>query len=158
MNGNSNSTCTTCNGAKMIQVGGTVQQCPVCDGSGKQYKPGLFFEYGQQFNLTPNQTLFQQAISILDAPFRWLFAVAQSTGAFTAQIFDGANKRPFMPTQLHNSIVFGTAQNPMPVIVPYVFQQRTSILVTLTDLSGANNAVWIGFIGAEVVDTQQTGQ
>lgn len=154
---NSNGKCTTCQGSGMLQLGGTVQRCPMCDGTGKQYVPGLYFTYGQLFTLTALQSLSQQTISILDAPFKWLLAVAQSTGAFTVQIADGKNKRPFMPTQLHRDVVFGTAQNPMPVLTPYVFEQRSNILVSLTDLSNANNSVWLGFVGVELVDSQQSG-
>jgi hypothetical protein len=119
------------------------------------HSPGLFFIYSFTVTLTALQSLPNQTISILDAPFKWILAAAQSTGPFTVNIRDGKNKRPFMNIPLHQNVIFGTAQHPFPILTPYTFEYRSNILVDLVDLSNASNTVWLGFIGVEVVDTVQ---
>lgn len=125
----------------------------MCGGSGEEFDPGLEFMY----ELGPTVlgalgVANSLSVQILDHSFKWQFAVANSTGAFTVLIRDALNKRPFMNQQVHNANWFGTAQNPMPLLTPFIFRKRGSILVDLTDLSGAGNTVRIGFIGVELND------
>ena len=153
-----NQTCPQCCGAGVINTGSGSAICPVCEGSGKKYVPGLFFIYGIQFNLTALQALTYQTVSILDAPFKTILLTQSSTGGFTVLFRDGKNKRPFMNTQLHRDLVFGTAQNPFPVLVPYTFEYRSNILIDITDVSNANNTVWLGFVGTEQIEAPGSGQ
>ena len=145
--------CKTCNGLGAINTQSGVQGCPVCSGSGEQFDPGLQFmyEFGPQA-LTANQTLSSLTVQILDHSFKWMFAVFVSTGLFTVRISDAMAKRPFMNQQVLVTNFFGTAQNPMPLLTPFIFRQRSSILIDLTDISGAGNTVRLGFIGVELND------
>jgi hypothetical protein len=152
-----NNTCPQCGGSGTVNTGNGASLCPVCDGSGKQYIPGIFFVYGTQIQLAANQALTNLPINILDAPFKTILLTQSSTGSFTVLFRDGKNKRPFMNTQLHRDLVFGTAQNPFPVLVPYVFEWRSNILIDITDVSGAPNTVWLGFCGTEQTGTGSSG-
>jgi hypothetical protein len=142
--------CSMCGGNKAVQVGSTLQKCPVCDGTGQEIQPGLFFVYTIDIVLTALLALNNQAVQILDRPFKWIWAVAQSTGTFTSQVVDGNTKRPFSNVQLHSANAWGTAQNPFPLVQPYVFGQRGQIQVNITDLSNAGNTVHLAFIGVEL--------
>ena len=131
---------------------------PSAAASGKAYIPGLFYTYGIQIVLTANQQQ-QQTINILNAPFKWIFATAVSTGAFTVQLADAKNLRGSSLTpQLHNALVFGTAQNPFPVLNPWTFDQNGAIQINITDLSGAGNTVWLGFIGVQIIQSSTQGK
>lgn len=147
--------CTTCGGSGVVNAGGTIVGCPVCDATGKAYIPGLFYTYAILISLTALQAQ-TQIIQILNAPFKWIFSTSNQTGAFTVQLKDGKNQREFFNTPLHYSLVFGTAQNPFPVLNPWVFDQNGNIQMTVTDLSNANNAIWLGFVGVQLVDSEQS--
>jgi len=75
-----------------------------------------------------------------------------STGAFTVLIKDSRNKRPFSNQQVHSSNIMGTAQNPFPLLTPFVFERRGSILADFTDISGNPNTIRLNFIGVELDD------
>ncbi|MCU1284479.1 MAG: hypothetical protein JWO13_829 [Acidobacteriales bacterium] len=142
--------CSMCGGNKAVQVGSSLQKCPVCEGTGKEIQPGLYYCYGIDIVLTALQALSNQSVQILDKPFKWMWAVAQSTGTFTSQVVDGNAKRPFSNQQIHSANAWGTAQNPFPLVQPYVFGVRGQIQVNITDLSNANNTVRLTFIGVEL--------
>lgn len=89
-------------------------------------------------------------VQILDNDFKALFLVATSTGRFLSQIVDGASKRQWSNAQVIDTLMWGTAQNPMPLLQPYVFGRRGQIQVNLTDISGAGNTVRLAFIGVEI--------
>lgn len=149
--------CTTCQGGGVVQnPSGQLQACPVCGGSGKAYIPGLFYTYGILITLAANQAQ-QQTLNILNAPFKWIFATSNQTGAFTIQLADAKNLRQFFNTPLHNALVFGTAQNPFPVLNPWTFDQNGAIQINITDLSGAANTVWLGFVGVQIVASTTQG-
>lgn len=146
-------TCPMCKGAKGItNATGQAQVCPLCSGSGKLKTPGLKYQYSTMFTLLANAAAANQ-ITITDADFRWMFALAVSTGAFTVQILDAKTNRQFInPGPQHSALVFGTAQLPFPVTPPYTFNKLGTITVQVTDISGAPNTIWIGFDGQELVD------
>lgn len=90
-------------------------------------------------------------VQIQDYDFEARFLVANSTGQFSAQIIDAGQKRPLTNIQVLNTLLFGTAQNPMPLVEPYVFKKKTLIQVQVTDLSGAPNTLDIAIMGVELV-------
>ena len=114
------------------------------------YDAGLEFAYGIDITLLANQGLNNQSTQILDRPFRWRWAIAASTGDFTIQIFDGKSKRPFSNQQILGRNLFGTAQNPFPILTPWIFTQGGTILVNVTDISGAGNTIHLTFRGEEL--------
>ncbi len=147
--------CSTCHGKKMIPTpdGRSFQRCPQCEGTGVEFDPGLFFAYELgPIALAGNASSPVQSVQILDRSFRWMLAAAQSTGAFSVILQDSRNKRPFMNQAIHGANFFGTAQNPLPLLTPFEFEKRGSILATITDLSGVANSVRLSFIGVELND------
>ena len=155
--------CPACNGNKIVAVGNQAQVCPMCGGSGAMPVPGLKFLYAAMFTLTALASATAN-ISILNADFRWVFAVAKSTGDFLVQIQDAKANRTFFnvtpaTSQLQgvpNSMVFGTAELPGLIQPPYLFHQNGGIQVSVTDLSNANNVIWVGFDGQELVPSTST--
>jgi len=152
--------CTTCNGTGLNPYTQHSSICPMCDGTGKQYDPGREFTYAMgPFTLnapaaasptTPNYFVgAASASSILNGvtcqvanyPFRWMFALAQSTFPFTVQLKDAGSGsgRTFVPQsiQVHSHLLFGTSERPMPLPTPYVFQANQNITGDFTDLGGA---------------------
>ena len=155
--------CTNCGGSGLNPHTNNTSICPLCEGSGKQYDPGREFTYPMgPFSLNAaavanptNPQFFQGAASInsilngvtcqiSNNPFRWLFAIAQSTFPFQVQIKDAGSGsgRTLVPssTQVHSHILFGTSERPMPLPTPYIFSPKTSITADFTDLGGAAGA------------------
>ncbi|MBZ5523574.1 MAG: hypothetical protein LAP21_15175 [Acidobacteriia bacterium] len=144
--------CKFCQGKGAVQYaqGQPPVTCPVCGGSGTQEDPGQFFVYELTFALTANQANVQTSLNILNRNFKWMFALAQSTGAFATQLSDGSTQRQFSNQQVHVNNLFGTAQNPFPLLSPYMFKQKGQIQAISTDLSGAPNNVRLAFAGVEI--------
>jgi hypothetical protein len=137
----------------MINGAAGTQRCPMCEGSGQNFDPGLFFVYELgPIVLGALGFVNYASLQILDRSFRWMLAAAVSTGPFTIQIYDSRNKRPFSQQQVHSANIFGTAQNPMPLLTPFTFMKRGSILASMTDLSNAQNTIRLSFIGVELND------
>lgn len=128
-----------------------IQLCPMCQGRGIEPDPGLQFSYEITLpQIAGGGVLNGQTILIQDRDFKWMFFNAVSTGAFQVSVKDGGSgKRPFMNQQIHSSSITGTGQNPFPLLSPWVFNKQGSIVVDVTDLSGANNNIRLAFIGVE---------
>lgn len=132
--------CSTCHGSG-IMAG---QICPMCEGTGQQYDPGREFTYELgPIVLTGLQTLQAQSVQVLNRSFRWMMALAASTFPFAAQISDSRDQRPFSNQPVHSSNLFGTAQNPMPLLTPFVFNKQANILAAITDLGGGAGVVGV---------------
>lgn len=145
--------CPTCGGHGVVNGPAGAQRCPMCEGSGEKFDPGLFFTYEMGPVVVPgNGQINSFSVQILDRSFRWMLLAGVSTGVYTVQIKDSRNKRPFSQQQVHNQNIVGTAQNPLPLLTPFVFEKRGSILADFTDLSGAQNTVRLNFIGVELSD------
>ena len=147
--------CKFCQGKGVINVpqpNGSLQAqlCPVCGGSGLAQDAGMFFVYELTFALTANQVGAQNSLNILNNPFKWMFGMAVFTGNFAVQLSDGSTQRQFSNQQVHVSNLFGTAQNPFPLLTPYTFAQKGQILAIASDLSGAPNNVRLAFAGVEL--------
>ena len=143
--------CSTCGGHGHLQIGAQHQRCPMCDGSGEDFDPGIFFEYEMgPLVLTALQAVTNYSVQILDRSFKWMMLTGVSTGAFTILLKDSRNKRPFSNQQIHSQNIVGTSVNPFPLLTPFVFERRGSILADITDLSNAGNTIRLGFIGVEL--------
>ena len=151
--------CTTCRGQGLNPYTNNSSLCPMCDGSGKQYDPGREFTYEMgPFTLnapaavaptfpqyfvgaaSAGPTLNGVTCQVTGQPFRWMFALAKSSFPFTVQIKDAGSGtgRSFVPQQLqvHSQNLFGTAEHPMPLPTPYVFDKNVQITADFTDLAG----------------------
>lgn len=153
--------CTTCGGSGFLSLNsGQKYTCPNCEGTGKQFDPGRLFLYeAGPFTLnapaavSPSlpQYFVGAAINaaalngvtcqVTGRPFRWMFALAKSTFPFTSQTKDAGSGtgRSFCPQQLqvHSQNFWGTAEHPLPLVTPYVFDLNVQITIDVTDLVGA---------------------
>ncbi len=157
-------TCTTCRGDGLNPYTQKSSLCPMCEGSGEQYDPGREFTYEMgPFTLnapaaispvlpqyftgaaSAGPTLNGVTCQVTGKRFRWMFALAQRTFDFTVQIQDAGSGagRAFVPQQLqvHSRNLFGTAERPMPLPTPYVFDRNIQITADFTDLFGAVGVV-----------------
>ena len=124
----------------------------------QQTLPNEAYFYRIPINVvSPDQTYLtastqvQIPYQVVNFPFRWLFAVASSTGTFTCQIYDQGRSYYMSPSPLNSSCEWGTALAPMPLLTPYVFQQNTQVQFTVKDTSGANNTIQLVLIGYQIV-------
>ena len=135
-------TCSVCQGQKLVSGPNWTQVCPTCEGTGQEYDPGREFTYELgPIVLLGGQTLQSQSVQVLTHSFRWMMALATSTFPFTCQIADSRDLRPFSNQPVHSANLFGTAQNPMPLLTPFIFPKQSNILTTVTDLGGAQMQV-----------------
>lgn len=135
----------------VVSPGGIWQRCPACDGTGVTPPEHLVFTYEIDTVLNANAANVAATAQVNDNDFKWLFAVAVSTGAFTAQVMDGSTKRQFSNLALHQNAAWGTASQPFPLLAPFTFKRRGAIQVALADLSGAQNTVRLSFHGVELI-------
>lgn len=145
--------CSFCGGRGAVATpsNSEFQRCPLCDGTGQATDPGAYFSYSVDVIIGVNiGTVATASIQILDNPFKWMFAISNSTGNFTAQVSDGTSKRPFSNQQVQQANFWGTGQNPMPLLQPYVFGKRGQIFVALTNQIAGANTVELTFSGVEL--------
>lgn len=141
--------CAQCRGQGIVQANSTglVQPCPLCDGTGQPYDPGLDFRYELGPVVIPaGGTIKGFQVNILDADFRarLLSGVTSPTQnqPYTFQLFDGKNKRPFSNQELHSANWVGTATAPFPMLTPYIFHRLAPIIVNFTDLGASLATAW----------------
>ncbi|HEX3584399.1 MAG TPA: hypothetical protein VH024_00275 [Candidatus Angelobacter sp.] len=141
--------CQFCKGQKIIKGPNSnlYQRCPACNGTGKDESGGIPFTFVyEKLPLGANVKSFQDVVNIQNGDFKLLFLVGLGDGIFTCQLSAGKNQT-FSDKEVHRDNLFGTAQNPMPVLAPYTFKKGTLLGVQLSDLSGANNNIRLGFTG-----------
>jgi len=146
--------CPTCGGQGVVHGSTGLQKCPMCEGSGEKFSPGIFFEYeaGPIVLATGGAAVSNYSVQILDRPFRWMMLTGVSTGFFTILIKDSRNKRPFSNQKIHSANIVGTSTNPFPLLTPFTFERKGSILMDIDDISGGANTIRLGFIGVELDD------
>ena len=144
--------CPLCIGQKVIPTpdGTRHQLCPLCEGHGSQYDPGLFYSYRTTPVTVSGNASNTQIISVVNWDFRWLMLTGTYTGIFTFNLTDLGTGRVFSNIAIHENEMVGTGQNPFPIPVPYEFMRNTQIQVQLTDLSGNNNLIDLCFIGVNL--------
>jgi len=115
-----------------------------------QVDPGMHYTYGvEALPLGANAQVARQ-IQVVNHSFRANFLVAQSDGAFSCRLRVGDRYLSNIP--IHSGNLFGTAANPMPLLVPISATKNDIIIFELQDLSGAPNNIRIGLIGVELND------
>jgi len=143
--------CSYCKGQKAVSApGGGVQRCPVCDGTGQSYDPGLQYTYRMAPVTIAGNAQTTQIITVVNWDFRWQELTGEFTGAFTFLITDLGTNRQFSNVAVHSSEMLGTGQNPFPLLVPYTFATKSAIQIQITDVSGAGNTIGLAFIGANL--------
>lgn len=110
--------------------------------------PGMHYTYGiEQLPLNANAQA-QAQVQVLNHDFEADFLVVNSTGVFSCRIRIGDRYLSNIP--IHSANLFGTAQNPMPLLSPLKIRKNDIVIFELTELSGANNNIRIGLIGREL--------
>jgi hypothetical protein len=144
--------CKFCQGKGVVQFNPSLPPvaCPVCGGTGVEEDPGLFFVYEFTFALAANDVSKPFSLNIGGYDFKWMFAMVVSTGFFTALLSDSSTSRPFSNQEVHVNNLFGTSQNPFPLLTPFTFRKKGQILAKASDLSGAPNNVRMAFAGVEL--------
>lgn len=156
--------CSTCGGQGWLNLGSAAPQCPMCEGTGKQWDPGREFTYemgpftlnaaaasaasnAQNFagGATTLPSLQNVSCQIGNYPFRLMFVMAKSTFPFSILLTDAGSGsgRSFVPqqTQVHSENMFGNSRHPMPWPTPYTFQKNQNITANFTDLAGGTGTV-----------------
>jgi hypothetical protein len=113
----------------------------------------LPFWYPINVTLTANQTGVVGTVTIdNDADFELRELIASSTGAFQIQITDRYTSRPLLPANILdntnatifgiNSVnLFGTAQLPFILPIPYILLRTSTIQAVFKDTSAAPNTI-----------------
>jgi hypothetical protein len=144
--------CKFCQGRGVVQFNPSLPPvaCPVCGGTGFEEDPGLFYVYEFTFALAANDVSKQFSLNIQNYDFKWMFAMVVSTGFFTVKLSDASSNRPFSNQEVHVNNLFGTSQNPFPLLTPFTFRKKGQILAVASDLSAAPNNIRMAFAGVEL--------
>jgi hypothetical protein len=163
--------CTTCRQTGMINNGHGVQACPMCEGAGQlQLTPAripIWYILGPVViaaNATVNSTLQIQTT----ADFEWVFTMSvQTSPLLNLTVIDGSVGRLITQPQagintnqgcLPITLFAGTAQQPFPLVEPYIIARSSSLLFNLTDLSGAQNTITLALQGFQLIPQDAQGQ
>lgn len=115
----------------------------------------LPFWYPINVVLTANQAGVNGTVTIdNDADFELREILASSTGVFQISLVDRFTSRPLMPTNVLNNLntnifginsvnIFGTAQLPFILPIPYMLLRASTIQATFLDTSGAGNTIQV---------------
>lgn len=115
----------------------------------------LPFWYPINVTLTPNQSgVAGNVTTDNDADFEWRELIATSTGSFQIQLVDRFTSRPLLPQNLvdntgviifgvNSANIFGTAQQPFILPIPYIILRSATIAGSFKDTSGAGNTIQV---------------
>jgi hypothetical protein len=119
----------------------------------------LPFWYLINVTLTANQSGIAGNVTMdNDADFELRELIATSTGPFQIQLTDRYTSRPLLPTNLvdntgaiifgvNSANIFGTAQLPFILPIPYIILRQATIAGLFKDLSGAGNTIQLALWG-----------
>ncbi|PSH05139.1 MAG: hypothetical protein CXZ00_03000 [Acidobacteria bacterium] len=127
---------------------GATEQAQQAQSAAATVDPGHHYTYGVEALATGANATVTQQFQILNNNFEADFLVSQSTGKFKAQIKIGDRYLSNIP--IHSDNHFGTAQAPLPLLAPLKLVKNAVVQVSITDLSGAQNDIRLGFIGREL--------
>jgi hypothetical protein len=155
-------TCAFCNGQGAVTIpqgpqAGQLQACPVCDGLGFSDKSGYWFMYEYDFNLPANaaQAVPQQkdTVAIVNYDFKLVFltGISGSAAGFLITLGDKSGNKPFSNAPVFSGNIFGTAQNPFPLLIPYTWKKGGLIQVDTSNLDqAAANQIRLTFHGVQL--------
>lgn len=115
----------------------------------------LPFWYPINVTLTANQSGIPGNVTTdNDADFELRELIASSTGAFQIQLVDRFTSRPLLPANLTDNLnnqvfgvnsvnLFGTAQLPFILPIPYILLRQSTVAGSFKDLSGAGNTIQV---------------
>jgi len=150
--------CQDCKGVGYLTYGGGLHLCPMCEGSKEMFDPGVEYTYEMgPLSLIGGQTQSYESVQVLNYDFRAMFLMAVYLFPFTSQIVDSKTGQQFSNQQVHNLNLWGTAENPMPVLTPYVFRKGSQIQVNITDLGGGSGTAGVTNGSPNVTSVTGTG-
>lgn len=166
--------CQMCSGQGLIKSHATapLQQCPVCEGAGAlQPTPArlpIFYILGPALAIGANATVQSNIQIQTTADFEWVFTMATYTSSsLNITMFDGSTGRLITQGQatantnvgiLPITLFAGSAQLPFPLVEPYIIARGASVQFTITDTSGANNALTLALFGYQLIPQQAQQQ
>lgn len=104
--------------------------------------------------------------AIVNWPFVWTLAIANSTAAFEFSLIHNGPAYAFFNASgsnanngfVLNSNFWGTAQQPNPVMPTYTFGPQTSLTITVNELSGAQNTINFLLRGYQLLNATRVNQ
>lgn len=166
--------CQMCKGQGYFKThqNGPVQTCPVCEGAGAlQPTPAripIFYILGPALAINANATTQANIQIQTTADFEWVFTMATYTDPrLNLSMYDGSTGRLITQGQatanqnvgiLPITLFAGTAQLPFPLVEPYIIARGAAVQFTLTDTSGANNALTLALFGYQLIPQQAQQQ
>lgn len=149
--------CKSCAGLGRVESKktGIVQECPLCGGSGKEvnyiYMPRIYLLSASALVLAPSaQSIGQMSIDAI-APFQAVNLVATREGTFTTELQDQSG-RDWQNAPVNDENMWGTAQNPFPLLAPLVIPAKAILRWKFLDTSAAQNEIQPCMIGFDLYE------
>lgn len=118
----------------------------------------MFYQYQATVTaLAANANVTPSIVLDADSDFMLIWLIASSTGTFQFRMQDNATGRFFQNGKINSVNMFGTAQQPFPMLPPYVFKRQNSIGLDITDTSGAPNTIQIVLAGKKIFPSVTAG-
>jgi len=134
--------CKSCSGLGRVESKktGIVQECPLCGGSGQEtnyiYMPRTYLLSASALILaTTVQSIGQMSIDAI-APFQAVNLVATREGTFTTELQDQSG-RDWQNAPVNDANLWGTAQNPFPLLAPLTIPAKAILRWKFVSTSGA---------------------
>lgn len=156
--------CPSCRGRGVLPTRSGNQVCPNCKGTGVIEQQPIRVPFDL---VLPNAVLTalqqgvpQQQQVDQDADFEWVFTVANSTGLFSVQLTDPSTGRTLNSanTPVNGENFAGTAQNPFPLVEPYVWPRSGVVKALFNDRSNAGNTIQLVLRGYKLYPRNNPAQ
>lgn len=109
-------------------------------------------------NALPALGTLENTIKIsADAAFIATKITGTSTGDYLVAIRIAGSDRILMNQAVHSAALVGTAERPSILPKPLLIQANSTVAMTFTDLSNAQNEIYFTYIGFKVYDWQNYG-
>lgn len=144
-------TCPACRGRAVLNnARGQAQVCPVCGGTGSAASNPYRIPFDYPFNAVIAAGFGTTTVTLTidqDSDFEHIFWVANGSGLFNVQISDTSTGRKLSNVPINGENFAGTAQNPFPLIEPYIWARSASVSAVFVDRSGNANTIQLTMKG-----------
>lgn len=110
-------------------------------------EPGFHFHYGPPPVTLAANASQEISYQVTNHDHHAYYLTAYSTGNFTCLIKVGDRLMSNVP--VHSGLMFGQGGSPMPLLAPLRMRKNDIIYFNLTDISNAQNTIYISLIGVE---------
>lgn len=104
--------------------------------------------------LAPLGTATPAVTTTADAAHVVTLITGASTGEYSLTLRTDSSDRILMPLPIHSAAMVGTAERPFPLPKPLLLAPNTTISLTVTDLSNAQNEIWFALWGFKIYRRQ----